>query len=60
SPPAPRTAEPRARCGHQPLCLQHQTGVEGRGGPDPQGAHPRHRLRLLHPRRLRSPGGAQD
>lgn len=60
SSPAAGAADPGTRRCHQSLRLQHQAGVEGWRRSHPQGPHPRHRLRLLHPRRLLSLGRPEN
>lgn len=60
STPAPRTPDAGARRGHQPVGLQRQAGLAGRRGHHPQGAHPRHRRRVLRAGRRLALGGPED
>lgn len=60
SPPAPRAPDAGARRGHQPVGLQRQAGLAGRRGHHPQGAHPRHRRRVLRAGRRLAPGDPED
>nr|KAF6418031.1 CCM2 scaffold protein [Rousettus aegyptiacus] len=60
SPPASRTLDPGARRRDQPVRLQRQAGLAGRGRHHPQGPHPRHRRRVLRAGRRLAPGGLED
>ena len=55
-----RPADIRAGRSGELVGLQHKARMARRGGHHPEGAHPRHRRRLLHQGRLFAPRSDQN